>query len=158
MNKKSDKRGIAIHAIIPFLVTMTIGLTLPKDSFAPGQGGCDACSFDIAPVAIKGDNVYVAWRTNDTENNNDEVMFRASFDAGQTFGAKINLSNTTDKDSSRIVIDADADTVVITWWESNQTSDIPVLRVSNDKGATFGPLLTLSTNETIGAIGHEIVG
>src|SRR5215210_7630923 len=31
-----------------------------------------------APVAISGDNVYIAWWTNNTANGNDEIMFRAS--------------------------------------------------------------------------------
>jgi hypothetical protein len=146
MNKKSVIRGIAILAVIPLLTTMTIAVTSPKDAFAPS---CPRCGF--APVAITGDNVYVAWWTNNTANKNEEVNFRASIDGGQTFGEKINLSNTTDKDSSRVEIGADADSVVVTWWESNQTSDTPVMRVSNDNGATFGPLLTLATNGTIGA-------
>jgi hypothetical protein len=101
-----------------------------------------------APPAITGDNVYVAWWTNET--GNDEVMFRASTDAGRTFGDKINLSNTTDADSTRAEIDSDADSVVVTWWETNQTDDTPVMRVSDDNGATFGPLLQLATNGTIG--------
>jgi hypothetical protein len=41
-------------------------------------------------------------------------------------------------------------TLVATWWETNQTDDTPVMRVSNDNGVTFGPLLTLATNGTIG--------
>jgi hypothetical protein len=102
-----------------------------------------------APPAITGDNVYVTWWTNET--GNDEVMFRASTDAGQTFGEKINLSNTTDADSTRVEIDSDADSVVVSWWETNQTSDTPFMRVSNDNGETFGPLLELATNGTIGA-------
>jgi hypothetical protein len=101
-----------------------------------------------APVAITGDNVYVTWWTNTT--GNDEVMFRASTDAGQTFGDGINLSNTTDADSTRAEIDSDAESVVVTWWETNQTDDTPVIRVSNDNGATFGPVLTLATNGTLG--------
>src|SRR5919109_2835115 len=144
MNKKSVMRGIAVLAVIPLLGTMTIAATPPKDAFAPT---CLRCGF--APVAITGDNVYVAWWTNKTENGNEEVMFRASTDGGQTFGEKINLSNTTDKDSARVEIDTDADSVVVTWWESNQTSDTPVMRVSNDNGETFGPVLTLATNGTI---------
>ena len=44
-----------------------------------------------APPAITGDNVYVAWWTNKT--GNEEVIFRASTDVGKTFGDKINLSN-----------------------------------------------------------------
>jgi hypothetical protein len=96
----------------------------------------------------------VAWWTNNTANNNDEVMFRASTDGGATFGDKINLSNTTNADSTRAEIDSDVDSIVVTWWESNQTSDAPVMRVSTDNGATFGPLLTLATNGTIGEGGE----
>ena len=106
-----------------------------------------------APPAITGDNVYVAWWTNQTGNN--EVLFRASTDGGTTFGDKINLSNTTDADSTRAEIDSDADSVVVTWWETNQTDDTPVMRVSNDNGATFGPVLTLATNGTIGQAADE---
>lgn len=106
-----------------------------------------------APPAITGDNIYVAWWTNET--GNDEVMFRASTDAGQTFGDKINLSNTTDADSTRVEIDSDADSVVVTWWETNQTDDTPVMRVSNDNGETFGLLLRLATNGTIGEAAAE---
>ena len=77
-------------------------------------------------------------------------MFRASTDKGVTFGDKINLSNTTDAASTRVEIDSDADSVVVTWWETNATSDVPVMRVSDDNGKTFGPLLKLATNGTIG--------
>src|SRR5215212_3143035 len=103
-----------------------------------------------APVVVSGENIYVAWWTNNTENNNDEVMFRASIDGGATFGDKINLSNTTNADSTRAEIDSDADSVVVTWWETNETSDTPVARISTDAGQTFGPTLMLATNGTIG--------
>jgi hypothetical protein len=82
-------------------------------------------------------------------------MFRASTDGGLTFEDKINLSNTTNADSSRVEIDLDADNVVVTWWEANQTANTPVMRVSTDNGATFGPLLTLATNGTIGETAEE---
>ncbi len=52
--------------------------------------------------------------------------------------------------STRAEIDSDADSVVVTWWETNQTSDVPVMRVSNDNGETFGPMLMLAINGTIG--------
>ena len=108
------------------------------------------CSWgsQAAPPAITGDNVYVAWWTNKT--GNDEVLFRASTDKGQTFEDKINLSNTPDAGSERVEIDSDADSVVVTWWETNQTDDTPVMRVSDDNGKTFGPLLKLATNGTLG--------
>jgi hypothetical protein len=103
----------------------------------------------MAPVAISGNNVYVVWWTNDTTGNN-EVIFRASNDGGQTFGDKINLSNTTNANSTRAEIESGANSVVVTWWETNQTDDTPVMRLSSDNGATFGPLLQLGTNATIG--------
>lgn len=107
-------------------------------------------SIKKAPVAITGNNVYVAWWTNETtNNNNDEVMFRASTDGGQIFSERINLSNTTDSDSGRVEIDSDEDSVTVTWWETNQTDDMPVMRISNNNGATFGPVLSLATNGTI---------
>jgi len=40
--------------------------------------------------------------------------------------------------------------VVVTWWERNQTINNPVMRVSNDNGATFGSMLMLATNGTLG--------
>ena len=97
---------------------------------------------------MSGDNVYVIWWSN--KSGNDEVLFRASNDGGSTFGEKINLSNTTDVDFTRVEIGAEADNVVVTWWETNQVDDTPVMRISKDNGKTFGPLLILGTNGTIG--------
>jgi hypothetical protein len=99
-----------------------------------------------APPAITGDNVYVAWWDNKTGNN--EVFFRASTDKGQTFGDKINLSNTPNADSTRVEIDSDADSVVVTWWETNETASTPVMKISTDNGKTFGRMLNLSANGT----------
>jgi hypothetical protein len=102
-----------------------------------------------APPAITGDNVYVAWWDNKTGNN--EVFFRASTDRGQTFGDKINLSNTPNADSTRVEIDSDANSVVVTWWETNQTASTPVMKISTDNGKTFGPMLKIAANGTIGS-------
>jgi hypothetical protein len=82
-------------------------------------------------------------------------MFRASSDAGQTFGDIKNLSNTTGADSTSVAIDSDSDSVVVTWWETNQISDAPVMRVSNDNGETFGPQLKLANNGTLGEVNVE---
>jgi hypothetical protein len=104
-----------------------------------------------APAVISGENIYLAWWINNTENGNEEVMFRASNDAGATFSDKINLSNSSEADSWRVEIAGEGDNVVVTWWETNQTSDTPVARVSNDGGETFGPLLLLAANGTLGS-------
>jgi hypothetical protein len=147
-----DKKLFMVTGIIAFIAitlfgTTIIATTTLEEAFAPTSRR--------APPSVTGDNVYVAWWTNNTYNNNDEVNFRASTDSGTTFADKINLSNTTDSDSSNVEIDSDADSIVVTWWETNQTSDTPVMRVSNDNGVTFGPLLRLSPNGTLGASEEE---
>jgi hypothetical protein len=105
-----------------------------------------------APVVISGNNIYVAWWSNET--GNDEVIFRVSNDDGQTFTDKVNLSNTTNSDFTRVEIDSDADSVVVTWWETNQTDDVPVARISTDNGQTFAPKLMLTANGTISSQGE----
>jgi hypothetical protein len=97
----------------------------------------------LAPIATSGDkNVYVTWWSNKT--GNDEVMFKASTDGGKTFGNKMNLSNSPKSDSQDAQIAAAGSNVYITWWERNQTANEPVIRVSNDNGKSFGPMITLS--------------
>ena len=110
----------------------------------------DSSSYDVqkAPVVISGDNAYVAWWSNKSGIN--EVMFRASSDGGKTFGEKVNLSNNTNVESTRVEIGAEASNVIVTWWETNETSDVPVAKISNDNGKTFGQLLKLASNGTIG--------
>jgi hypothetical protein len=103
-----------------------------------------------APVAISGDNIYIVWWTNKTANGDGEVMFRASNDGGSTFGDKINLSNNTVTNSVDAEVAADGGDVVVTWWERNSTANAPVAKISTDNGQTFGPIMVLSTNGTIG--------
>jgi hypothetical protein len=67
-----------------------------------------------------------------------------------TFADKINLSNTTSADSINAETAADGNNMIITWWERNATSEEPVVRVSTDSGTTFGPILRLASNGTIG--------
>jgi hypothetical protein len=101
-----------------------------------------------APIAASGSNIYVTWWTNTT--GNDEVMFRASANNGQIFGDKTNLSNSTDADSQEAQVSATEDgNVIVTWWEINQTSAEPVMRVSTDNGTTFEPIQMLGVNGTI---------
>jgi hypothetical protein len=95
-----------------------------------------------APIATSGDNVYIAWWLNKT--GNDEVMFKASADGGKTFGDIMNLSNSTNAESQDAQIAASGSNVYITWWERNQTSDKPVMIVSNDNGKSFGERIMLS--------------
>jgi hypothetical protein len=73
-----------------------------------------------APVAVYRDNTYVARRTTNTENGNEEVMFRASTLVVRHL--TISLSNSSGADSWRVEIAAEGADVAVTWWETNQTS------------------------------------
>jgi hypothetical protein len=119
----------------------------PPESLKSPQ--CCAPVF-LAPISTSENNVYVTWSSNKT-GENFEVMFRASADQGKTFGPKINLSNTPRADSLDPSIAALGSNVYVSWWERNQTSNEPVMRVSNDSGETFGPILKLAAKDsTIG--------
>lgn len=139
---------VILTGLMSILGTGIIADMILNEAYAP-------IPLRFAPPSITGENVYVTWWTNNTANNNDEVLFRASTDGGVTFREKINLSNSNDTNSTRAEIDSDADGVVVTWWESNQTSETPVMRVSDDNGETFGPLLTLAVNGTIDVATRE---
>jgi hypothetical protein len=135
---------ITAGVVLMMALATTIGvipILLQQSVYAPTNSRA-------APPTVTGDNVYVAWWSNKT--GNDEVLFRASTDKGQTFEDKINLSNTPDAGSERVGINSDGDSVVVTWWETNETSEFPVMRVSDDNGKTFGPLLKLAANGTLG--------
>src|SRR5918996_2426200 len=108
-----------------------------------------------------GNNVYVVWWTN--KSGNWEVMFRASNDGGQTFGDKINLSNSPDTQSRTAeILTVGNNMVFVTWWELNENvhphTNESVLRVSTDAGQTFGPVINLGTNGTITTTATTSVG
>jgi hypothetical protein len=148
-NTKFRLGAIVMIALVSTIIGIGVTPILQQQSFGIliGMPALDR----KAPIATSGDNIYIAWWTNKTGTN--EVMFRASSDGGKTFGDKINLSNSTNADSRDVNIDASGDRVFVTWWERNATSEEPLLRTSTDMGATFGPIMKLSTNGTIGSSG-----
>jgi hypothetical protein len=148
MNKQFTLRAIMMIALVSTIIG--IGITpvlLQQAAYAHIHVNPRLVN---APIATSDNNIYIAWSTNKT-GINDEVMFRASTDGGKTFGDKINLSNSTNADSQDVQIDASGDRVFVTWWERNATSEEPLLRTSTDMGATFGPVMKLGANETIGS-------
>jgi hypothetical protein len=132
-------------ATVIFAVTIAFG----SCSLQLGQGFIKTDPDPLkVPSVVSEDNIYIAWSSNKT--GNEEVMFRASNDSGKTFSDMINLSNTTNGNSSRVEISAEAGNVVVTWREITLGEEKPVVKISNDFGQTFGPLLELGTNGTIG--------
>jgi hypothetical protein len=102
-------------------------------------------------IAISGRSVYVvSW---DRTAGNWAVTLSASHDAGRSFGPTVNVSESPDTRSDRARLVAEGDNVYLSWWET--TADLrqePVMRVSNDRGTSFGPILRL---EADGAIGDD---
>lgn len=121
-----------VAQLLPQLASGTIALQGPQRKVA---------------VALSDDNIYVAWITNRTGSG--EVVFRSSNDAGGTFNDKIILSNTTNVILQDIQISAGDGNVIVTWWQTNSTSEEPVARISTDNGRTFTALLNLAANGTI---------
>ena len=128
--------GIAIIATTRIMQQQVDAVTSKRDF----QGGTQTSIFE--------NDVYVAWWTSKT--GNDEVMYRLSSDAGKTFTDKVNLSNSPNSDSVDVEISADEGRVAVSWWERNQTLNEPVIRISNDNGKTFGPVLKLASDGPIG--------
>ncbi len=132
---------LALVLITAAAVTITFSFEKVQGSTPTGMGSTSPTG--KAPIATAGDNnVYVAWWSNKT--GNDEVMFKASTDGGKSFGQKMNLSNTPNTESQDVEINASGNNVYVTWWERNQTSNEPVMRISNDNGKSFGEKIMLS--------------
>ena len=86
------------------------------------------------------------WR----KTGNWEVFLSASNDNGRTFGDTINLSNTPDQKSDKAWLTAEGNYAYVIWWETHKDGKIePVVKVSNDGGHSFGPMLKLSANGTL---------
>jgi hypothetical protein len=151
-NKKKKDNTLVTAATLFTLITIVFATTMAPSALGSrfGKAGFSDPDQTDAPAVVSGDNIYIAWWTNNTENGNSEVMFRASTDGGATFSDRINLSNTTDADSVDAEIAGEGENVIVSWWERNQTSHIPVARISTDAGETFGPMLRLGANGTIG--------
>jgi hypothetical protein len=149
MNDRRSSLGVTIVMIALMLIIMIGTTIMPQRALSMTKQITDQRSTKgaAAPIATSGNNVYVTWWTNKT--GNDEVMFKASNDAGKTFGSKINLSNSPGIRSDNAEIAASGNNVYVSWWErANQTSNEPVMKVSNDNGKTFGEKIMLSDNAT----------
>lgn len=144
---------IALAALITAGALATIASQQQQSAMAWTDPDPEPATERKAPIVTSGDNVYIVWWTDKgMPNANGELLFRSSSDSGSTFGEKINLSNTTDADSIDAEVAVEGDNVFITWWEGNATSNEPVMKISTDNGQTFGPMLRLATNGTIGSI------
>ncbi|MDF0680697.1 MAG: hypothetical protein P0116_07005 [Candidatus Nitrosocosmicus sp.] len=96
-----------------------------------------------APIAISGDNVYVAWWGNSMGNH--EVMFKISGDVGETFGIRLILAIHQMEPRLKPMWRQVATTCMLLLQITLQYSrSIPC--TSNDNGETFNPLVRLSND------------
>src|SRR5437867_6451159 len=86
------KTNVVLRAFIGLTLIATLCATAPElllqQAYTLRESLPKVISNKVS-VAISDNNIYSAWGSNKT--GNDEVMFRASTDAGKTFGDKINL-------------------------------------------------------------------
>ena len=70
----------------------------------------------------------------------------------QTVNAEdVNLENPHDvKHEAKAPMATSGDNVYIVWWSNKTGNDEIMFRASTDNGKTFGPILKLATNGTIG--------
>jgi hypothetical protein len=119
------------------------------DEYGPPELDLLGDSMENTRTTTSGDNVYVvSW---DKKSGNWEVFLARSTDNGKTFENTINLSNSSDTRSDRAMLASVGDNVYVSWWETNKDAkQEPVMRVSNDNGQTFGPVLKLASDGPIG--------
>lgn len=145
-----DAEGPAIYAVwiddvygnaeIFFRESQDAGLTFGSTlNLSNNQGSSEA-----PMVLSEGSNVYVVWH-DDTEGNFD-VLFRASYDNGKTFGHVMNLSSSK-VNSGFAVLTASGPNVYVAWIEECMGKQEIFFRASNDGGITFGPTINLSNSK-----------
>jgi hypothetical protein len=134
------------------IIMITLGATTTVLTLQPSFAATSRAALPASSVT-SGENVYIVWASNKT--GTPDVMFRASTDAGQTYNDKINLSNSSNADSTDAAISAEGGSITVTWWETNETSEEPLVRTSTDFGKSFGPIMNLATNGTMSEAEEE---
>jgi hypothetical protein len=136
----------SIVALTLFVAMVSATATLSQSAYAFSWPILDR-SDGKAPMAISGNNLYTVWWGNGTGNY--EVMFKASHDNGQTFGDKINLSNSTNGISGEADVAASGNNVYVTYADNKTGIANAIIRISNDNGNTFGPEVILTDNSNL---------
>jgi hypothetical protein len=159
MTKGTDLTKRIRFVLVPLLLVLLIQAIFIQIQFIYAQSALQSpvrvngkitdrfLSLDHHPqVAVFGNNVYIAWVSHST--GNDDVYFTKSSDGGASFGNIINLSNDPgDSYEPRLAIAGN--NVYIIWVDGTPgpsgSPDI-LFRRSTDGGATFGTTINLSNN------------
>lgn len=115
----------------------TFGASLRISSATTGQNDVDQA------IAASGNSVYVTW-TNDTSTPTDNTMFSASTNNGASFGVALNLYKGNFSDMNPEIA-ASGNNVYVVWSNATITGQRVLYRSSNNNGASFNNILTIST-------------
>jgi hypothetical protein len=139
-----------ILSLIPTVASATSNSTITIPEIVSDVRSTEIAPILLAPIATSGNNVYIAWPSNQTGLL--EILFRASSDKGQTFVDKVNLSNTPNVDSIDPQLATSGNDVYVSWWEDyGNGTRVPFFTASNDNGRTFQSVMSPSENGPISA-------
>ncbi len=97
-------------------------------------------------ISASGNNAYVVWSDNTPGNN--EIIFRASTDGGETFGTRSEgrLTNTA-ASSLTPKVSSSGNDVYVVWMEKDSSGKGDVhFRASHDSGSSFGDIENISNS------------
>ena len=106
----------------------------------------DACPHRGPSIAFDGrGRLYIGWYT-EGKDEQPRLFISTSDDQGATFSAPVALHNATTSlpDNLHMAVHSDG-RVVAVWEEVTGVRKRVVMRVSDDRGQTFGPMQTLSS-------------
>jgi len=139
------KKDMGMLAIMVFATVVIYGIPIQLAA-AVESGGIKGVISELGqvPIAVSGNNLYMAWPNNDT--GHWSVFFAKSTDGGKTFKTMMisapNKENTIDQNTE---ICASESNVYVTWWTNKTGTLMPVFRASNDGGNTFAKAITLNS-------------
>ena len=119
---------------------LTFGVTQNLSNITAGTS-------ESSKIAAYEQNVYVVWE-NTVLGNEEEILFRASNDGGQTFGVTQNISNNNEF-SVNPSIATFGKSVYVVWQDNTPGNSDIFFSASIDNGQTFGITENLSTNNGI---------
>jgi hypothetical protein len=135
-------------SLIPTVTSATSNNSTTISEIVSDVSSIEIAPVLLAPIATSGNNVYIAWPSNQTGHL--EILFRASSDNGQTFIDKVNLSNTPNVDSIDPQLSTSGNHVYVSWWEDyGNGTRVPFFTASNDNGRTFQSAMALSDDGPI---------
>jgi hypothetical protein len=135
-------------SLIPTVTSATSNNSTTISEIVSDVSSIEIAPVLLAPVATSGNNVYIAWPSNQTGHL--EILFRASSDNGQTFIDKVNLSNTPNVDSIDPQLATSGNHVYVSWWEDyGNGTRTPFFTASNDNGRTFQSAMSISDDGPI---------